>query len=128
MSRPLLLVPLLLSTACLGLGVRVADLPDSDLGLRIEDVSLESGVSRDEAISIALTFWARRGLACGGPDRIRETPSSWVVSNAVGFGADPGEPIRISKKTGGVDLGKTTCFETLGALLDEPFPDRCRRL
>ncbi len=74
---------------------------------KLSSVILTDGISRDEANVISEYFFHyHQDIGCGATEKIIDSGDIWRVTTLEGFAAQPGEDIKIHKKTGAIRWGK----------------------
>jgi len=83
-----------------------------ELKAKVASVNLDDGVSMEEVEPISEYFFHHyEGIGCGARGEITETNDNWQIQTLIGFGAEPGDPIIISKTTGAISWGGEVCIE-----------------
>jgi hypothetical protein len=63
-------------------------------------IYLDDGVNRCEAYALAIHYFLKAGMTCGGPDAPVEADPFWLVPMRLGLGGAASLPIRIDKVSG----------------------------
>jgi len=99
--------------------------PREVMASRLAEVTVRDGVSREEAETIAVYFFAYyAAVGCGAPVTIRSEGQYWHVTTVLGYDASPGEDIVVSKTLGSVRWASCE-VDAAAMLLPGPLEPAC---